>query len=51
MWSDKHSQAFINLKNKLAEYILLSHYRPDLPFCIQTDASKQGISAVLFQVD
>lgn len=48
-WTTAESQAFVDLKNKLSEYILLSHYRRDVPFCIQTDGSKQAISAVLFQ--
>ena len=51
IWSDDHRCAFKTLKEKLANYILLSHYRHDLPFILQTDASKSGISAVLYQIN
>ena len=50
-WTEKHSEAFQRLKNQFAEHVLLNNYFEDRPFHLQTDASKQGISAVLYQFD
>ena len=50
-WQDKHHIAFNMLRNKLSDHVLLNHYRRDRPFCLQTDGSKTGISAILFQYD
>ena len=50
-WTAVHKKAFRELKNNLADCIMLKHYIPNIPFKLQTDASSKGISGVLFQVD
>ena len=42
---------FKSLKEKFSEHVLLNHYRSDCRFCLQTDSSRQGIRAILFQRD
>lgn len=51
VWQEVHNTAFERIKNAFAQEVLLSHYRMDKPFWLQTDASRQGVSAVLFQKD
>ena len=51
VWEKEHHDAFENLKAQFAKHILLNHYLVDRPFYLQTDASKQGISGVLYQYD
>ncbi|KAJ8651430.1 hypothetical protein O0I10_013028 [Lichtheimia ornata] len=50
LWTSEHDQAFENIKAAMEEAPVLSP--PDLrhPFCVATDASKNGIGAVLHQV-
>ncbi|CDH61470.1 hypothetical protein RO3G_12673 [Lichtheimia corymbifera JMRC:FSU:9682] len=50
LWTSEHDQAFENIKAAMQEAPVLSP--PDLryPFCVATDASKNGIGAVLYQV-
>ena len=43
--------AYSNLKNSFADSIMLNHYIPDGKFKLQTDASKKGISGILYQID
>lgn len=50
LWTSEHDQAFQDIKTAMQEAPVLSP--PDLryPFCVATDASKNGIGAVLYQV-
>lgn len=50
-WLPWHIEAFEKLKNQFSEHILLNYYLTDRPFFLQSNASKQGISAVLYQYD
>ena len=49
-WQDVHQQAFENLKQALTEASVLSHPRTEGQFILDTDASDEGIGAVLSQV-
>ena len=50
-WSKKHHIAFEQLREQFSKEVLLSHYRIDKPFYLQTDGSKKGISGILYQTD
>lgn len=49
--TDNHAQAFGKLKMQFVDMVVLKHYIVKEPFRIQTDASKAGISAILYQFD
>lgn len=49
VWSDEHDKVFNQLKNLLTSAPILKHPNFDFPFIIQTDASFEGIGAVLCQ--
>lgn len=51
MWGDEQEEAFTFIKQKLTESPILSCPDFDKPFKLQTDASNDGLGAVLFQVD
>ena len=48
-WTTEVLQGFYLIKDILAEATLLSHPKPDAPFCIMTDASNIAVGAVLQQ--
>lgn len=48
-WTDDHRIAFTEMKQRLADSIMLEHYIPGIPFKLQTDASIKGISGILYQ--
>lgn len=50
-WSPEHSVAFQELKEGFSKCISIEYYDPSKTFCVQTDASLQGISGILFQTD
>ena len=49
VWTDARTKAFANLKNALASQPVLRLPDWDKPFCLRTDASNQGIGAILMQ--
>ena len=49
IWTNEHTQAFENLKQKITEIPCLPHYNPDYPNVITTDASTKGIGTTLWQ--
>lgn len=49
LWNEKHQRAFREMKDNLARYVMLNHFDPEAIFFVQTDASKVGISAILYQ--
>ena len=51
LWSDECEKAFIELKNRLSSAPVLTYPNFESPFFIETDASNQGIGAVLSQKD
>lgn len=48
-WTTAASQAFQNLQEAMAKPLRLHRPDPSLPYILQTDASKIGIAAVLYQ--
>lgn len=46
-WSDTCKQAFEEIKRKIAEDITLTHFDPNKKVTLTTDASRDGISAIL----
>jgi hypothetical protein len=50
VWTDIHQSAFDKLKETLSTFPIVCHPNYDLPFKVQTDASDEGIGAVLTQV-
>ena len=49
LWTEEHTQAFENLKQKITEIPCLAHYNSDYPNIITTDASTKGLGATLWQ--
>ena len=49
LWTEEHTQAFENLKQKITEIPCLAHYSSDYPNIITTDASTKGLGATLWQ--
>ena len=49
LWTEEHTQAFENLKQKITEKPCLAHYNSDYPNIITTDASTKGLGATLWQ--
>ena len=47
IWTEEHTQAFENLKQKITQIPCLAHYNSDYPIVITTDASKKGLGATL----
>lgn len=50
-WERNHDIFLQELKENFSQAVSLSHYMRNKQFCMQTDASKKGISVILFQVD
>ena len=48
-WTDEHTKAFENLKQKIKEIPCLAHYNSNYPNIITTDASTKGLGATLWQ--
>ena len=48
-WTDEAERAFLKLKEALAGEPVLQLVKPDFPFILQTDASDEGLGAVLLQ--
>ena len=51
VWTNEHQKAFEEIKNNFIDCTMLSHVNFDLTFYLQTDASDNGISGVLYQID
>ena len=49
LWTEEHTQAFENLKQKITEIPCLAHYNSNYPNVITTDASTKGLGATLWQ--
>ena len=49
IWTEKHTKAFENLKQKVTETPCLAHNNSDYPNVITTDASTKGLGATLWQ--
>lgn len=50
-WTEKHSEAYNQLKNNFVNSVTLNHVNNNLPFYLQTDASDNGISGILYQIE
>ena len=48
-WNDVHQRSFNELKRLLCEAPIMSHFDPELPVEIHTDASAYGVGAVCVQ--
>ena len=48
-WNDEHEQAFQLLKSACMDTPVLAYANYKKPFCLNTDASKTGLGAVLYQ--
>ena len=48
-WTDEHTKAFENLKQKITEIPCLAHYNSNYPNIITNDASTKGLGATLWQ--
>ena len=48
-WTDEAERAFLKLREALAGEPVLQLVKPDFPFILQTDASDEGLGAVLLQ--
>ena len=48
LWTEEHTRAFENLKQKITEIPCLAHYNSDYPNVITTDASTKGLGATLW---
>ena len=49
IWTEEHTLAFENLRQKITETPYLAHYKSDYPNVITTDASTKGLGATLWQ--
>lgn len=49
VWTSEHTEAFVTLKTALVSALVLSMPDFSVPFCIEIDASNQGVGAVLLQ--
>lgn len=50
-WTEFNSREFKKLKESFIKVVTLDNYLPNKEFRIQTDASKKGISAILYKID
>ena len=48
-WTEEHTGAFKNFKQRLTEIPCLAHYNPNYPNKITTDASTKGLGATPWQ--
>lgn len=51
VWNETYRMKFETAKARFLDCIILRHYFTDRAFRLQTDASKSGISAILYQFD
>lgn len=49
-WTDKHQQAFIEIKNLMTSDQVLAHFDPNAKIILTVDASPSGLGAILSQV-
>ena len=49
LWTEEHTRAFENLKQKITEIPCLAHYNSDHPNVITTEANTKGLGATLWQ--
>ena len=49
LWTEEHTRAFENLKQKITEIPCLAHYNSDYQNVITIDASTKGLGATLWQ--
>ena len=49
LWTEEHTRAFENLKQKITEIPCLAHYNSDYQNVITTDASTKSLGATLWQ--
>lgn len=50
-WTEVHAVAFQEMKDNFLRAVTLTHYLPNKPFHLQTDASDMGLSGILYQID
>ena len=50
-WSNEHTDALNNIKNKIAEITEQKHFDKEKPIRVKCDASHKGIGAILEQLD
>ena len=50
-FDEKCKLAFLTLKQAFIMALVLTHYRPDCPLVIETDASDHALAAILSQVE
>ena len=48
-WGPEHQQAFIHMKKEIASAPILNYYNPKKQITLQTDTSRKGLGACLFQ--
>ncbi|UYV78709.1 K02A2.6-like [Cordylochernes scorpioides] len=51
VWGKEQESSFLTLKEKLSSPEVLTHYDPNKPIGLHTDASDQGLGAVLIHVE
>ena len=49
IWTEEHTAAFENLKQKITEILCLAHYNSNYPNVMKTDASTKSLGATLWQ--
>ena len=50
VWSEQCQKSFEKAKQLVASNVVLTHYDPDLPVVVQTDACEAGISGVMSHI-
>ena len=51
VWNDKRQKAFDDIKKRIMMALIAAHPNFEKPFILYTDASEEGIGAVLHQKD
>ena len=49
LWTAAQESAFVSLKSRLASPKILTHFIPDQPLRLESDASRRGLGFILFQ--
>lgn len=47
-WDKAQVEAFQRIKQRLTEADILTHYNPEIPVVLDTDASEYGLGAVVY---